>query len=112
MHTTLTSRIIMRAAPILGMIALVPLVHDDYMLALIYLGIIAISALRYEREDFVFLVFGFCILLLGEYFFLLTHVEFFTRTTLLGVMPIWLPFLWAYIFVAMKRSVELFARYF
>src|SRR3989338_2011519 len=111
MPMTLAVRVVATAFPVFFMIALVPYVLNDYVLAGIYILIIAISAFRYTRKDFIFLVFGFFILLLGEYFFLLTGVEVFERRTLLGVMPIWLPFLWSYIFVTMKRSVALFDRY-
>ena len=102
----------MRAFPVFCMIGLVPFVQNDYLLTGIFIAVIAISAIRYTREDFVYLVFGFCMLLIGEYFFLLTGVETFSHRTLLGVMPLWLPFLWAYIFIAMRRSVILFQRYF
>lgn len=111
MPVTLAARVVMTAFPVFFMIALVPLVKDDYILTAIYLVIIAISALRYTRRDFIFLTFGFFTLLIGEYFFLMTDVEVFERTTLFGVMPLWLPFLWAYIFVTMKRSVSLFEKY-
>ena len=111
MPTTLAARVIVTAFPVFFMIALIPYVRDDVLLTGIYLAIIAISAIRYRREDFIFLMFGFCILLAGEYFFLLTGVEQFERRTLFGVMPLWLPFLWAYIFVTIKRSVVLFEAY-
>jgi len=93
------------------MIALVPFVRDDFVLTGIYIAIIAISAIRYSRSDFIFLTFGFVMLLLGEYFFLLIGVETFERRSLLGIMPVWLPFLWAYIFVTIKRGVILFEKY-
>ncbi len=109
--TTLAVRVFVTAFPVFFMIALVPFVRNDFVLAGIYIAIIALSSLRYSREDFVFLVFGFFIFLLGELFFISMGVEVFLRQTLFGVMPIWLPFLWAYIFVAMKRGVLLFQKY-
>ncbi len=111
MLTTLIVRVLMTAAPVFFMIALIPYVLNDFILAGIYIGIIAISAIRYTRKDFIFLVFGFFMLLAGEYFFLLTGVETFERRTLFGMMPVWLPFLWAYVFVVIKRSVHLFEKY-
>lgn len=93
------------------MIALVPYVRNDFALAGIYLIIIAISAIRYSRKDFIFLVLGFLIFLGGEYLFISTGVEVFERRTLLGAMPVWLPLLWAYIFVTMRRGVLLFEKY-
>ena len=112
MVTTLAVRIVFTALPVFLMIALIPYVRNDFILAGIYLFIIGISAIRYSRKDFVFLVFGFCMLLIAEYFFLLTGVEVFERRTLFGIMPVWLPLLWAYVFVTIKRSVLLFEKYF
>ena len=111
MPTLIAARLIVIAAPVFFMITLVPYVRNDYVLAGIYLFIIAISAIRYDRKDLIFLIFGFFMLFLAEYFFLLTGVEVFERHTLLGVMPVWLPFLWAYIFVAIKRSVLVFEQH-
>jgi hypothetical protein len=42
-----------------------------------------------------------------EYLFISTGVETFNRNSLFGIMPLWLPLLWAYAFVAIKRSVIL-----
>ncbi len=41
----------------------------------------------------------------SEYVFCSTGVETFVRNSLFGLMPIWLPFLWGYGFIAIKRSV-------
>ena len=111
MPVTLALRIVVTVFPVFFMIALVPYVRDDFALTGIYIAIIAISAIRYSRNDFIFLTFGFCMLLIGEYFFLSTGVEVFERRSLLGVMPLWLPFLWSYIFVTIKRSTLLFEKY-
>jgi hypothetical protein len=100
--------IFLNALPILVMIALIPVVSNDYYLTLFYVVIIAISfALKRERNDFMILVFGFFIMIVSEYLFVSTGVETFKRNTLFGLMPLWLPFLWAYGFVAIKRSVEI-----
>lgn len=108
---TLAVRTTLVALPVFLMIGLIPLVKNDYLLTLIYIGIIAVAVLRYTKKDFVFLVFGFFMLLLGEYAFISTGVETFERRTLFGVMPLWLPFLWAYIFVAIRHSALLFEKY-
>ncbi len=100
------------AAPVFVMIALIPFVENDYVLTAIYIGVIAVASIRYTRNDRIFLVFGFFMLLLGEYVFISTGVETFERRTLLGVMPLWLPFLWAYIFVAIRQGALLFERHF
>lgn len=81
------------------------------MLTVIYLSIIFTSMmLKKERTDWLFLGIGFCGTLLGEYFFVSTGVETFHRVSLLGVMPVWLPFLWGYIFLAMKRVFWMLAK--
>ncbi|MBN2052170.1 hypothetical protein JW756_01585 [Candidatus Woesearchaeota archaeon] len=61
--------------------------------------------MRYEQRDFLFFIFGFIAMIISEYLFVSTGVETFVRNTLFGLMPLWLPFLWAYAFVAMKRAI-------
>ncbi len=111
MVTTASVRLVMIAFPIVFMIGLIPYVQNDFLLAGIYIAIIAVSSLRYHRHDFTFLVVGCVILFISEYLFISTGVETFERRSLLGVMPVWLPLLWAYVFVAIKRGVLIFERY-
>ncbi len=100
--------IFVNALPVLVMIGLIPLVANDYLLAGIYVLIIAIALYaKRKRNDVTVLVFGFFIMIASEYLFVSTGVETFQRTTLLGLMPLWLPFLWSYGFVSIKRSVEI-----
>ncbi len=90
------------------MIGLIPLVLNDYYLAGIYILIaIAALAIRRERNDLVAYLFGLIIITISEYFFISTGVETFARNSLFGVMPLWLPFLWAYAFVVIKRSLRI-----
>lgn len=90
------------------MIGLIPIVQNDYFLAFCYALIIAISLfIKKEKNDFVFLAFGFIGMIIFESFFISTGVETFIRNSLFGLMPLWLPFLWAYAFVAMKRSIKI-----
>ncbi len=100
--------IVLNALPVLAMIALIPLVSDDYALTLLYVAIIA-AAMYTKREvnDMLVLVFGFGIMTVSETLFISTGVETFTRRSLFGLMPLWLPLLWAYGFVAIKRSVKI-----
>jgi len=94
--------------PVLLMIGLIPLVKNDFLLTVIYILIIG-SALAIKREpkDITILVFGFFVMIASEYLFVSTGVETFNRNSLLGAMPLWLPFLWAYGFVAIKRGVRI-----
>ena len=109
--TSKTLKIIIEAIPILIMIVLIPLVKNDYLLTLAYLLIIAISLyIKYEKNDFLFLIFGFIIMLIFDLIFFMTGVETFARNSLFGLMPLWLPFLWAYAFVTIKRSIGILGK--
>ena len=111
MPTFVAVRLIAIAVPIFFMIALIPYVRNDFVLAGLYIAIIGASSFRYERHDFTYLIVGFFVLLVSEYFFISTGVETFERRSLLGVMPIWLPLLWAYVFVAIRRGVLVIEKY-
>ncbi len=101
-------KIIAEAIPIILMILLIPNIINDYILTLLYLLIIAACFfIKYERKDALFLIFGFVIMIVSESFFILMGVETFNRNTLFGIMPIWLPILWAYAFVVIKRSINI-----
>jgi len=103
-------KIFLNALPTLAMIGLIPLVRNDYLLTAIYIVIIVAALLIYRtKNDLTVLVFGFAIMIISEYIFISTGVEVFSRHTLFGLMPLWLPFLWSYGFVAIKRSVEILA---
>lgn len=99
--------IALNALPIVLMIGLIPFVQDDVMLSFIYIVIITASLIvKHEKKDFAVFVFGFVALLMSEYFFVSTGVETFNRHTLFGVMPLWLPILWGYGFIAIRRGIE------
>lgn len=100
--------IVLNTLPILLMVGLIPLISNDYMLTATYCVII-ICALLYKREknDMLALGLGFVAMIFFEYIFVSTGVETFTRNSLFGIMPLWLPFLWAYGFVVIKRSTEI-----
>ena len=103
-------QILINTIPIIIMIGLIPLVANDYLLTAIYAAIIiAALAVKRNRNDILVLIFGFFIMIVAEYFFVMTGVETFRRNTLFGLMPLWLPFLWAYGYVAIKRAVEILA---
>ncbi len=90
------------------MIGLIPLVQNDYLLSLFYILVIGISfVFKLEKKDLVVFSFGFFGMVASEYLFISTGVEVFIRNSLFGLMPLWLPFLWGYGFVVIKRSVKL-----
>ena len=102
------TQLFLNAAPALLMIGLIPFVRNDFLLTAIYLLIIGSAlAIRREPRDITILIFGFFVMIASEYLFVSTGVETFNRNSLLGVMPLWLPFLWAYGFVAVKRGIEI-----
>lgn len=99
-----TRLIALNVLPVALMIALIPLIQNDYLLTLAYAAVIAVSlSIKTCRRDFTAFFFGLIALTASEYFFVKTGAEVFTRRTLFGAMPIWLPVLWAYSFIAIKR---------
>ncbi len=103
-----TSHIFLNALPILIMVGLIPLVPNDYNLLLVYILIIgAAFYVKIEKNDILIFIFGFFIMLASEYLFIKTDVETFQRNSLFGTMPVWLPLLWAYGFVAIKRAINI-----
>lgn len=94
--------------PILIMIGFIPLIQNDYILTIIYIAIAASSFYieKKKGEIYIFL-FGFIVMIIFEAVFISTGVETFNRTSLFGFMPLWLPFLWGYGFVAIKRGIKI-----
>jgi hypothetical protein len=89
---------------IIVLVLLAALITNDYFLTLTYsLVITGTLLIKKERLDLYILAIGFTCTLIGESFFIGTGIETFTRKSLFGIMPLWLPFLWAFIFLAMKR---------
>lgn len=102
------NKIILNILPIVLMILLIPLIKNDYILSGVYFGIIILSLLiKREKKDIFFFVFGFVALTISEYLFVSTGVETFIRNSLFNIMPLWLPILWGYVFIAMKRTINI-----
>jgi hypothetical protein len=96
------------AISIIIMIALIPFIQNDTLLAAIYAAAaVALMFLKKEKHDLAAYLFGLIGITISEYFFIQTGVETFNRVSLFGIVPIWLPFLWAYAFVVIKRSLKL-----
>lgn len=90
------------------MVGLIPVIKSDYLLFVVYLVIICISfSIKRERREPLIFASGFVLMIIFEYLFISTGVETFTRNSLFGLMPIWLPVLWGYGFVAIKRGVKI-----
>lgn len=87
------------------MIALIPFVQNDYVLTALYLAIsIAGLIVKYEKYDALLFVVGAIAMTIFESIFISTGVETFIRNSLFGLMPLWLPVLWGYGFIVIKRS--------
>lgn len=101
-------KIILNIVPILLMVGLIPVIKNDYILTLVYVVIILISFfIKKEKGEIFVFTFGFFAMILSEMVFISTGVEIFTRDSLFGFMPLWLPFLWGYGFVAIKRGINI-----
>lgn len=100
--------IALNALPVVLMVLLIPIITNDYVLTGLYIVIIAVSLFikRMKREVLIF-VFGFFTMIFFETIFIRTGVETFIRNSLFGIMPLWLPFLWGYGFVAIKRGIQI-----
>lgn len=101
-------KIVLNVIPILVMIGLIPIIQNDYVLAVFYVLIIFLSfEIRRDKGDIFIFFFGFFAMFLSEMVFISTGVEIFVRNTLFGLMPLWLPFLWGYGFVAIRRGIKI-----
>ena len=110
MKTTLRGLII-GVVTIVAMVALIPIVQSDMYLSGIYVLVILVSLKIYrEEKDVLLLVAGLVFMTISEYCFISTGVETFLRTSLFGVMPIWLPILWGYGFVAISRVIKILVK--
>ncbi len=104
-------KIFLIAVPVLVMMGMIPLIKNHYLLSVAFVVISAISLLVNSRpKELSVFIIGFFLMTFFEYIFVMTGVEVFYRNTLFGVMPIWLPLLWAYGFVAMDRAVKVLDR--
>ncbi len=106
-----STAIFLNCLPIIVMMALIHFVKNEFALTGLYVIIILISfAIHREKNEKDVFLFGFLIMTIFEFFFIRTGVETFTQHSLFNVMPLWLPFLWAYCFVAIKRAVLIIDR--
>lgn len=105
--TNTLKNIFLEAIPVLIMVGLIPIVSSDYLLSLIYIAIVLISfKIKYIKNEYVVFITGFIAMIIFEYLFVLTGVETFTRNSLFNAIPIWIPILWGYGFVAIRRAGE------
>lgn len=92
--------------PILIMIGLIPVIKSDWLLVAIdAILILTLFLIRLEQHELTIFVASAIIITFFEALFISTGVETFTRNSLFGIMPLWLPLLWGYSMVAAKRFV-------
>ena len=91
------------------MIGLVVLVQNDYILAVLCLivSIASFKIIKGTKNEITIFLIGFFMMIAAEYIFISTGVETFVRRSLFGVMPIWLPVLWGYGFIATGRAIKI-----
>lgn len=100
--------ILINVIPILIMIWLIPIIKNDYILTFAYIGIIIISFfVKKEKNEIKIFFFGFLVMIIFEIIFTSTKVETFVRNSLFGLIPLWIPLLWGYSFVAIKRGIKI-----
>jgi len=105
--------ILLNALPLLFMMLLIPFIQNDHILLLVYVLIIALLLfIKYEPREYIYFLFGFFVITFFEWVFVSTGAETFQRRSLLNTMPIWLPVVWAYAFIAIKRSISAINEYF
>jgi len=94
--------------PLLAMIGLIPFIQDGKLLTALFV----LPALLYfiknpTKKNYLVYTIGLVAMTLFDSIFLTTGVETFKDTTLFSIMPLWLPFLWAYSFLVIKDSLLL-----
>lgn len=97
-------KIILELIPIIVLITVIPIAKNDFYILVSYIILIAVFLrLKYEKNEYKILIGGIVFMALFEYLFILTGVETFKNKTLFNIMPIWLPLLWGYGMIAMRR---------
>jgi hypothetical protein len=108
---TMFKKIFIESLPVIGMVVLIPFIKNDYTLTGIYAIIIALLlSIKKEKGGVFVFIFGFVSMIFFETLFISTGVETFIRNSLFGIMPLWLPFLWGYGFIAIRRGVQILVR--
>lgn len=101
-------QILLNIIPVLLMIGLIPAVLNDYWLTAVYALIILVALIvKKDKNDILIFIFGFFIMIVSEYLFVSTGVETFQRNSLFDLMPLWLPFLWGYGFIVIRRVTKI-----
>lgn len=104
---TLLRKVIVIVVSILLMVALIPYITSDFGLGMIYISVAAATfLLSKDKKEVLFFVLGFLLLTFAEIWFVSMGVETFNRETLFFGIPLWLPILWGYVFIMIRRGVH------
>lgn len=99
--------VLLEGLPVLIMVSLVAVLGDEFLILGAHLAVATIGlSVRHERYDGLALLLGLVLMTLSETVFVQTGVETFSQHSLFGLMPLWLPVLWGYGFVAIKRVLS------
>lgn len=95
-----------QALPVALMVSLLFFTQNTLLLSILYIVPALIYFFRQPQKiNIIVYLTGLFFMTIFESIFLLTGVETFADKSLFGIMPIWLPFLWAYGFLAIKDSL-------
>jgi hypothetical protein len=98
--------------PALPLILLIPVVKNDFVLTAIYIVVAFLYMLGHRmKHDWLVYTIGVFSITIFQSIFIMTGVETFNRATLFGIMPLWLPFLWAFAFLLMRRGIKVIDNY-
>lgn len=94
-----------------GIIIMALFWRQEVLASILILGIIALMFyIKYEKNEIYLYLLGVLIGAIIELWgALIVHFQNFTQGSLLG-MPLWLPLVWGYAFVAMRRIGNLIVR--
>lgn len=82
------------------------LMNNLILTSLMIITIIISLFVKYEKKEYILMIAGAVLMTLIEILFVNTGAEKFTNPLFFGI-PVWLPIIWAYGLVVMKRIVLL-----
>ena len=100
----ITKKIILELVPIALIMIFVFLFYlNNLILTLLILAVIIVSLLvNFQKHEVWIMIIGTPIIMIIEYLLVRSGAESFSNPVVFG-LPIWLPFIWAYGLVVMKR---------
>ena len=103
---SILKKIILELIPILIMIALIPFFKEIILVILFIIIILIAFKIKYQKKEVVVFLLGLIAMTMIELIFISTGIETFAHNKLFGI-PLWLPLIWGYGFVVIKRIIQL-----